>query len=161
MKLFTRLALIGSLLLLAGCQAPAPQEQATADLTADDHAAIEATLQTFVDGVLAGDAVMIAGTYTEDALLMPPNHPNVTGREAIEAYFASWPPVSELDCQITEVNGSGDTAYIVGKYTMTIPMEEGDPIQDAGKFFEVRKKQADGSWLFHRDMFNSDMPAAN
>jgi len=161
MKHLSRFALIAALLLLAGCQAPAPQEQAPAGLTEEDHAAIEATVQTFVAGVLAGDAAMVAGTYTEDALLMPPNHPNVTGREAIEAYFASWPTVSEFDCRITEVSGSGDTAYIVGSYTMTIPMEEGDPIMDEGSFFEVRKKTADGSWLFHRDMFKSDLPAAH
>jgi uncharacterized protein (TIGR02246 family) len=161
MKHFIRLVLIGSLLLLAGCQAAHEHHEATVGLTEADRAAIQATLDTFVEGVLAGDAAMIAGTYTEDALLMPPNHPDVTGQEAIEAYFATWPTVSEFDCRITEVEGSGDTAYIVGRYTMTIPMEEGDPIMDEGAFFEVRKKTADGSWLFHRDMFKSDLAAAH
>ena len=159
MKHFIRLVLIGSVLLLAGCQQAHEHHEVAAGLTEADHAAIEANVQTFVEGVLAGDAAMVAGTYTEDALLMPPNHPSVTGRVAIEAYFAAWPTVSEFNCEITEVEGSGDTAYIVGKYTMTIPMEEGDPIMDSGKFFEVRKKVADGSWLFHRDMFNSDLAA--
>ncbi len=156
MKQFIRLVLIGALLLLAGCQAYEHHE-APAGLTEADHAAIEATVQTFVAGVLAGDAAMVAATYTEDAVLMPPGHPTVEGRAAIEEYFASWPPVSELDCRIIEVSGSGDTAYVVGRYTMTVPMEEGDPMMDEGKFFDVRKKTADGSWLFHRDMFNSDM----
>ncbi len=156
MKRFAPLALL-ALLLLAGCQAAHEHHDAPADLTEADHAAIEATVQAFVDGVLAGDAAAVAATYTEDAVLMPPGHPTVEGRAAIEEYFASWPPVSELDCRIIEVSGSGDTAYVVGRYTMTVPMEEGDPMMDEGKFFDVRKKTADGSWLFHRDMFNSDM----
>lgn len=160
MKLFTRFALLASLLLLAGCQTY-DQHEAPAGLTEADQAAIQATVQAFVDGVLAGDAAAVAATYTEDAVLMPPNHPAVTGRAAIQAYFEEFPQVSEFDCRITEVEGSGDTAYIVGRYTMTVPMEEGDPVMDEGKFFEIRKKTADGSWLFHRDMFNSDLAAAH
>ena len=93
MKQFIRLILVGALLLLAGCQTY-DQHEAPAGLTEEDHAAIEATVQTFVAGVLAGDAAMVAGTYTEDGVLMPPNHPAVEGRTAIEAYFAAWPPVS-------------------------------------------------------------------
>jgi hypothetical protein len=30
------------------------------------------------------------------------------------------------------------------------------PIDDAGKFIEIRKKQPDGSWPMAADIFNSD-----
>ena len=40
---------------------------------------------------------------------------------------------------------------------MTVVVDE-QPIQDHGKFIEIRRKQPDGSWLISRDIFNSDLP---
>ena len=36
----------------------------------------------------------------------------------------------------------------------------GKTIKDHGKFVEIWKKQADGSWKCAVDMFNSDLPAS-
>ncbi|MBA2471329.1 MAG: hypothetical protein H0V41_03460 [Pseudonocardiales bacterium] len=47
---------------------------------------------------------------------------------------------------------SGDLAYSTGTYAFANP-----PI-DKGKFVDVWKKQADGSWKAVIDIFNSDLP---
>jgi hypothetical protein len=38
-----------------------------------------------------------------------------------------------------------------------IPDGDDGFLVDVGKFIEVRKKQGDGAWLIHADMFNSDV----
>jgi ketosteroid isomerase-like protein len=57
-----------------------------------------------------------------------------------------------------EVDGAGDIAYVYGKYSMTITSEEGEPVQDSGKYIEIWKRQADGTWKVSLDIFNSDLP---
>ena len=41
---------------------------------------------------------------------------------------------------------------------MTIEVD-GASVEDVGKYIEIRRKQADGSWLLDVDMFNSDLEA--
>jgi uncharacterized protein (TIGR02246 family) len=145
------------LLLLGACQPAA--DPGPAMLTDADKVAIDAKTQAFVNGVNAGDWAAVAATYTEDAILLPPNAPAVRGPSAIEAFFAEFPPISDFTITNTEVEGAGDVAYVVGTYSMTITPEGAEPIHDTGKFIEIRKKQADGSWPLHRDMYSSDAPA--
>jgi uncharacterized protein (TIGR02246 family) len=59
----------------AGAQSPA----AAAEIAQVSDAYVKASL--------AADAKAIAALYTEDAVEMPPNHPMVKGRTAIEQYY--------------------------------------------------------------------------
>ena len=152
------------LLPLTACQPPEPSEPVemtaseAAALTADDRAAIEATTQAWAKAALAGDWVALAATYAEDAVLLPPNHEAVEGRAAIQAYFETFPPVSDMQLHPIEVDGEGDVAYVRGHYVLTMTPEGSDPINDSGHYLEVRRKQADGSWLTYRDIYNSELP---
>ncbi len=149
---------------LTACQPPATEEPAEpeaaepAGLSAEDLAAHEATTQAWVDAVLAADWDALGATYTEDAVLMPPNSEPVEGRAAIQAFLAAWPPITNAELHPIELDGEGDLAYIRGAYTLTLAPEGADPIDDSGKYIEIRRKQADGSWLLSRDIFNSDLP---
>jgi len=149
----THLILLLGIFAFTACQPTEP-----AALSEADRAAIEATSKAFVEGVNAKDWAAVAATYTEDAALMPPNAPSVEGRADIQAFFEAFPPISDFNFEIIEVEGQGDMAYVRGAYTMTITPEGGDPIADTGKYIEIRKKQADGSWLLYLDIFNSDLP---
>jgi ketosteroid isomerase-like protein len=59
-----------------------------------------------------------------------------------------------------EVARSGDLGYSQGTYDLTFNDPSGKPMTDRGKYLEVWKKQADGSWKCAVDTFNSDLPAA-
>ena len=146
--------LAGSLVLLsiAACQSAGP-----AALSEADRAAIEATSQAFLTAARAADWTAVAATYTEDAVLMPPNAPAVAGRSAIQAFFESLPPVTQFDLTSLEIEGRDDLAYVRGTYEMTMSGAGGLPVVDSGKYLEIRRRQADGSWLLHRDVFNSDL----
>jgi ketosteroid isomerase-like protein len=52
-------------------------------------------------------------------------------------------------------------AYVRGTYDMKIAMSDTMTVSDRGKFLEIRKRQPDGSWLIHRDIFNSDLAAGH
>jgi uncharacterized protein (TIGR02246 family) len=158
------IAVLWLIFALSACQPPASEgpaemtESAPAGLSSDDLAANQATTNAWLDGARAGDMAALAATYTTDGVLMPPNHEAVEGRAGIQAFMESFPHFTEIDLQPIEVNGEGDLAYVRGTYTVTMAPEGGQPINDTGKYMEIRQKQADGSWLIARDEWNSDLP---
>jgi len=143
-------------LSLAACQPAPPPVPAT--LSEADKAGIEETTRAFGKAFEAKDWAGVAATYTEDAILLPPNAPAVKGRAAIQEFLAAFPPASNFQISTIEVDGRGDLAYVYGTFSMTITAEGAEPVEESGKYLEIRKKQADGSWLLHRDMFSSNAP---
>src|SRR6185295_18370061 len=115
--------------------------------------------QTFVRGALGKNWGAVAALYTDDAVLNPPHAPRVNGRSPIKAWFEQFPPMTAFKASNGMVDGLDDLAYVVGEYTMTIvPPGAPGPINDSGKYVEIRRKQPDGSWLITVDIFNSDLP---
>lgn len=158
MRLFLPVATPFAALLLIACQPPAPS--APSALSEADRAALEKISQDFVTAAKAGDWDAVAQTYAEDAILLPPHSPAITGRAAIREHFGALPPVSEMQFHNDEIEGCGDLVYVRGTYSMTLTPEGSDPVQDSGSYLEIRRKQADGSWRISRDMYNSDTPLA-
>ena len=123
----------------------------------DAAAAIRTLDEEFTRNANAGDAERLAEAfYSDDAYLLPPNHPIVSGRSQIRDFFQGMieAGVGELAIESLKIDVSGDLAYNVGKYSL------GKPAPDTGKFVEVHRRQPDGSWRCVADIFNSDQPAA-
>ncbi len=97
--------------------------------------------------------------YTEDATVLTSNMPPVEGRAGIQAFLSSFPPLSEFKADIIDMDGRGDLAYVRGNYTMTMNPPGAPPVTDNGKYVEIWKKQADGSWKVKYDSFSSDVAA--
>ena len=130
--------------------------------TDDVRAAIAAIEKKFMEDVNRGDAAAGAAAYTDDAILMPHNHSPLEGKQAIEKYLAeigSQLQASNLQLSISEVDVQGDTTIVRGTYSssFTVPGTNA-PMEDRGKTLNVWKRQADGSWKLHRDIWNSNMP---
>ncbi|MGB2959340.1 MAG: SgcJ/EcaC family oxidoreductase [Bacteroidota bacterium] len=138
--------------LLVSCAPQGPQT-----LTDADVASIRANVEGWDKAFNARDWAGVASFYTEDCIMMAPNTPTVQGRAAVEALFAQTPPFNAAGLEITEIDGRGDLAVVHGTYSMTFTIEGMPPFEDTGKWIEVRYKQADGSWLIHRDIYNSDV----
>lgn len=134
--------------------ATACQPAAPAELSEADRAAILAVHDEFLVHLKAGDMDQLVQLYAEDAVVMPPNHPAVEGRAAIAELFGSFPPITDASFTDLTVEGAGDLAYVLGHYVLTF---EGMGA-DTGKFIEIRRRQADGSWPLVADIFNSDLP---
>ena len=171
MSQFTRFCLAALLVVGAACQ-PAPKAEtaamgsesaaAPAGLSAEDEAAIRAVDAEWARVATAGDGAALTALYAWDATLLPPNEPVAKG-EAMKKYnddmINSFSGPTELTT--TAVEGRGDLAYAVGIYraTLTPKKASAKPLPtDVGKYLEVLKKQADGSWKVVYDMWSSDAP---
>ena len=154
-------ALVFLLCFAFSCQQPveeAAEEVGVMALSEEDIAANKALTEAYVQGINANDWAAVTALYTEDAILMPPNQPLVQGREAILAWAEAFPPLTEFDLTLVEIDGFGDLAYVRGTGAMTMTPEGApEPIKDKVKYIEIRRKQDDGSWLIAIDIMNSDL----
>lgn len=92
---------------------------------------------------------------------MPPHGPSVTTKEAIRALWKELVTDASISWKTkkVEVAQSGDLAYSSGTYEVKFNDPSGKPGNDRGKYLQVWKKQADGSWKCVMDTWNSDLPA--
>ena len=153
------LLLAASVAVLAGCAAKAP-----------DVAAITTMIRThttgWVDAYNAGDADKVTASYAEDAVLLPPEAPSATGREAIRQYLAgdmasSKAAGTSFALDTDSVGVSGNLAWHSG--TFHVNGSAGASVA-TGKYLEVWHQQKDNqgksNWLILRDTWNTDAPAA-
>jgi uncharacterized protein (TIGR02246 family) len=105
----------------------------------------------------AKDVAKVASMYTDDAVVMPPNHEAVRGRANIEAFFKEMEGAN-LTLTPFESATSGSTAYEAGTYQMSMTPKTGPPTTDKGKYVVVLKRGSDGQWRLAFDIFNSDTP---
>jgi ketosteroid isomerase-like protein len=147
-------------MVLAIAAAASTGNAQTAKLADKDLVAIKTASDAFAKTMVAGDRSAVVKLYSETASFLPPNDKAVTGRAAIQAWLQNLPPVKEMKLTPVEIDGRGDLAYVMGTFTMTLaPAGAPGPVTDAGKYVEIRRRQADGSWLISVDIFNSDLPA--
>ena len=113
----------------------------------------------FGAAVTAGNAAKVASFYTADATFMPPNETAVRGTASIQGWFQKQidQGVAKLTLSPTESRTSGDLAFEVGNYALSVKPKTGQPITDNGKYIVVLRK--DGTtWKISHDIFNSDLP---
>ncbi len=139
------------------------QSQANSDTRAADEAALRKLDEEWSKAAGAREVDKTVSYYTDDAVVMPPNIPTLTGKEAARDLWKSMlsSPSFSGGWKATkvEVARSGDLAYVSGTYEFNEKDDSGKPLTDKGKFLEVWKKQSDGNWRCVADMFNSDLPA--
>lgn len=157
-----------ALVLLTGACRPAPSADpagsaAKPALAPADMAAILQADSAFAIAANAGSLDGLVAVYAEDASLLPPNEPALKGREAIRQYWGRFLDAYTLRFELStdEVDGRDDLAYVRGHYTLTASPKAkgGAAVSERGKFVEVVKRQADGTWRYVVDIYNSDLPA--
>jgi ketosteroid isomerase-like protein len=122
----------------------------------DVASVIEALSEEYARSVNRGDAHWLADTfYAPDAYFLPPGYEMVRGTDQIRAVIGGMleAGIGDLGLQTEKIDGVGDIAYRIGHFTLS------KPSPDRGKFIEVYRRQADGSWKCVGDIFNSNQAA--
>jgi len=152
---------ISSLLILMLILALTIQCAKEVDVEADIEK-IKSMDKIWDEAALSGDVDYFVSQYTEDAISMPPNEPVRKGIDAIRNGHQSFHKqnnVLESKNVSEEVTICGDWAIIRGTYSQTdVPKSGGEPNQDTGKYIVISKRQSDGQFKIHYEIWNSDLP---
>jgi len=135
--------------------------QGAAALSDQDKAAIRKVVEDTTKMMMVAKPDFAAYSkmyYAEDATILTSNMPAVKGRAAIQGMFESFPPITAFKADIVDLDGRGDLAYARGNYTLTMTPPGAPPMADKGKYVEVWKKGADGTWKVSYDSWTSDLP---
>lgn len=102
------------------------------------------------------DLAAFTAHFTEAGILMIPGLADTSGRTAIrnlmEERFAGG-RTSDFKVTRREIQVVGDTAHELAWYS-EIYHGEGDPLRMHGRYINVWKREADGVWRLHRNMYN-------
>jgi uncharacterized protein (TIGR02246 family) len=168
----TRVGLAALLTVSAACQRTPKTETgavgvestaAPAGFSAEDEAAIRAVDAEWARAATAGDGKALAALYAPDATVLPPGEAMKKG-EAAAKYWSDFGDAfaGPTELNTTSVEGQRDLAVAMGTYKMALtekkPGAKPLPVEE-GKYVEVLKKQADGSWKLFYDIWNLNAPA--
>jgi len=119
-----------------------------------------ATNRQFEEAFARGDAAGCASVYTDDAKILPPDSPALTGKQAAQGLWQSIIDmgVKGISLQTLELEEMGDAAIERGAATIDIQGEGGQTMQASAKFIVLWRRQSDGAWKWHWDCFNFDAP---
>lgn len=118
-------------------------------LLEDFHAA-------YNDAFNRGDAAGCAAFFADDVVLLAPDQPMTRGKEAFEAVYQSRMDQATGGThsnKLVEYGVEGNIAYEIGTYAVA----DANP-PEQGKFVNILKRQADGTWKVSVSIFNSDKP---
>ena len=161
MSLF-RLALLVSACSLLACPSPEtpPPASTTQTLAAEDHAALQALEEAYVEAWLADDTLSVLSTLDAQAVLMPGGQEPINGLNNIRQFW--WPDdgsrtdITQYTITIDEIAGSGDLAYSRARGDLSFTYEQDgttSALESTAISLTVYRRQADGSWRILRRMW--------
>src|SRR5262249_3652156 len=134
-------------LAFSGCTTTPPQPAATAaiDTRAADEAAIRAIDAAWTKAAESKDLAGTTAPYADSGTLTAPGSPIGTGKDAIVKGFTGMMADKNFHLKFAptkiEVSKSGDLAYELGDYELTIS-EKGKPVTTKAKYVVVWGKQS-------------------
>ncbi len=114
----------------------------------------------FAKALTAKDAVAAAIVYDENASILPPNEPIVTGRANIQAYWQGAIDAGIIDAKVETIDAksNGDLGYEIGTFTMRFHGAKNDTIVEVGKYTEILERNDEGKWISTYGMWSSNEP---
>ena len=109
-----------------------------------------------------GDLDLFISLWADDATRMDPDLPAIVVKENIRAHFK--PQFEQFNINVaiygeTEVQVFDDFAFSRGTCTLSVTPKEGGPTTYFdGKWLDILKRQADGSWKIYIDCVNWNAP---
>jgi ketosteroid isomerase-like protein len=108
--------------------------------------------QLIGEAITSGDMDAALSLYEPDATFAMPagfGEGSVTGLDGLRGAFGGFLAMSpELKVNAEKTLLSGDTALVVGNWTLKGRDPEGNDVDASGRYADVVRRQPDGSWLF-------------
>ena len=131
---------------LGGCRAAQARPDATAKRL------INNVMECYAKAYRDNDPDRMAELYTDGAMLLPPGHELVRGRDSVRAFWSrGMEPGFRMAPMSVEVSGA--TAYVVGRYY--VPPDDQDDAE-TGKYIIALRHDRDGVWRITADIWNAD-----
>jgi uncharacterized protein (TIGR02246 family) len=131
---------------LAGCRATAsPADQSAKRM-------IENVMQSYTKAYRNDDPDAMAALYAEGAMLLPPGHELVKGRDSVRAFWSRGMEAG-FEMATVSIEVSGNAGYVVGRYYVP-PDDEDDA--ETGKYIIALRRERDGVWRITADIWNAD-----
>ncbi len=128
----------------------------------EDQKAIAELQEREIRASMAFDIDELLSLWTDDGVLLPPDHAPVKGRNALRQYYEEQKQrlgnndILGYDENWEEVQISGDLGYQWGTISVRLKPPLGSNEIDATVHaLRVLKRQADGSWLVARAIWNN------
>lgn len=146
-------ATLGALLVATAITGPAMAQEA--------DPGFHPTGAEFARAFNAGDADALAAMYADDAVLLPPDKPAVSGHDAILAFARTDTADAKksglsLDIDAGMSGSSGNLGWHSGAFRLK---STDGSTASTGKYVEVWERR-NGKWLMIRDAWNMDAPMA-
>ena len=119
---------------------------------------IGSAVAAFCEAFNGGDAAGVAAHYTSDAQILPPGASSIDGRQGIQEFWQGFidAKVADLTLSTDEIEDFGSQAVEIGTASASAPGEGDARVQLAGKYIVLWKKDGNGAWQMHRDIWNWD-----
>ncbi len=163
MKQWTVVATVIATVALAGACAPSADvvEEPVAEVEASPNEVLIDLAARWDAGMNSSDADAMLALYAGvGSAIMPPDQPVVIGEGAMRSFFeeffaAGSPRVTDV---VESVIADGDLLAGKGSYTVELTTPDGEMMTQAGSWVTVLARQADGSYLTLRNIWNRDAP---
>ena len=121
---------------------------------------IEKSNSGFMEAFSEGDAKAMTNGYAKDAIVLPPNMPEIKGSDAIVKLWQGFIDMGKgvLKLNTVKINVFGNAATTYHTYNLEVNMKDGQVIKDNGRSVVVYEKQKNGDWLIIYDIWNSSVP---
>jgi len=104
------------------------------------------------EAITSGDIDAALSLYEPDATFAMPTgfgEGSVTGLDGLREAFGGFMAMSpELKVNPEKSLRSGDTALVIGNWTLKGRDANGSDIDTSGRYADVVRRQSDGTWLF-------------
>ena len=121
-------------------------------MSEDARRAIDAVNRRFEAAANSGDFAGMASVYADDARLLPPDSPMITGKAAIGQFWQAAGPALQLKrvtLKTIDLDIAGDRAHEVGAATLELASGTVE-----AKYVVIWRRGADGAWRFAVDIWN-------
>lgn len=150
MRYVISIAALALAVTVSGCATAATQQE----FTRADADAIRQSSLALAAAFNEKQIEKVLEFYAENSVFMPPNAPQLRGRDPLKSFFAEMlaKGAPKLQLEPGEIAGHGPLAYEYGTYS--IDSAEG---RDRGKYLVVLRNTA-GVWRAEKTIWSSDLP---